>query len=354
MSVTLNQVETLLHDAEAVAPATPTTRPVPQPTSFEWIFVITGGLMVFLPFILLIGEHELAQEEHVHWYFWLSVLIGSPHVYSTYVRQHRKIREGRSSAWLGIPAYLAIVVALTLLHRGNVFVETITLVNVWQSFHYLRQAYGVGCLYGGQKTFDHTDRRLRWWAYHFTFPWLIIGRWDMLYDAWGGQSYELIPVNFDAAFMRFLGAVALIGVYTQIVAEIRLIRRNGRNYRPTGLICYVVCLGIHYYGFMILTHFQRGFEAVTFYHAMQYLALVWVLERRQRSATGNSWITAIPNLAGFALFWLVLYLLGFGWEQYLTTALERWWVIASTILLSSISVHHYIVDSFLWRRSVGA
>ncbi len=49
----------------------------------------------------------------------------------------------------------------------------------------------------------------------------------------------------------------------------------------------------------------------------------------------------------------VLYVLGFGWEQYIATGLERWWIIASTILLSSISVHHYIVDSFIWRRTVG-
>ncbi|MCA9058149.1 MAG: hypothetical protein KDA85_06600 [Planctomycetaceae bacterium] len=353
MSATIEQVESLLHEADTPAQSQ-ATRSITVPGSFEWLFVITGGLAVFLPFILLVGEQELEREQHVHWYFWLSVLIGSPHVYSTYVRQHRKIREGHSSLWLGIPAYLAIALSLTLLHRGGVFVQTITLVNVWQSFHYLRQAYGVGCLYGGQQQFDATDRRLRWWAYHFTFPWLIIGRWDMLYDAWGGQSYELIPVDFDDSVMRFLGVIALIGVYTQVIAEIRLIRRNGRAYRPTGLICYAVCLGIHYYGFMIVTHFHRGFEAITFYHAMQYLALVWVLERRQRAAAGNRWIASIPNLAGFGIFWLTLYLLGFGWEQYLTTAIERWWIIASTILLSSISVHHYVVDSFLWRRSVGA
>lgn len=353
MSTTLDQVEAMLHMAED-APATPSARSVTAPSPFEWFFVIGGGLAVFLPFILLVGEQELAQEQFIHWYFWLSVIIGSPHVYSTYVRQQRKISEKKSSIWLGLPAYLAIVGLLSIIHYGGWFVETITAVNVWQSFHYLRQTYGVGCLYGGQKNFDEADRRLRWWAYHLVFPYLIIGRWDMLYDAWGGQAYELIPVNFDESVMFFLGIVALFGIYAQCIAEARLIRRNGRDYRPTGLICYAICMGIHYYGFMIVTHFQRGFEAVTFFHAMQYLALVWVLERRQRAAAGNRWIKAVPNLIGFLLFWLTLYLLGFGWEQYLTTALEHWWLIASTILLSSISVHHYIVDSFLWRRSVGA
>jgi hypothetical protein len=352
MSTAFDQIEQMLHSADEVPPRA-AIRNVTVPTTFEWFFVISGGLAVFLPFILLIGEQELSQQNVIHWYFWLSVIIGSPHVYSTYVRQQRKIAEGKSSLWLSLPAYLMIVGCLSAIHYAGFFVETITAVNVWQSFHYLRQTYGVGCLYGGQKNFDETDRRLRWWSYHLVFPYLIIGRWDMLYDAWGGQSYDLIPVNFDDSMMRFLAVIALLGLYSQCISEVRLIRRNGRDYRPTGLICYSVCMGIHYYGFMILSHFQRGFEAVTFFHAMQYLALVWVLERRQRAATGNQWIQAVPNLVGFLMFWLALYVLGYGWEQYLTTAISNWWLIASTILLSSISVHHYIADSFLWRRSVG-
>ncbi len=28
---------------------------------------------------------------------------------------------------------------------------------------------------------------------------------DMLYDAWGGQTYELMPVKFDPIFMQILG-----------------------------------------------------------------------------------------------------------------------------------------------------
>lgn len=352
MSIAMENAEAVLHAAESgrVRGA----KLIAKPTGFEWFFVITGGLGLFLPFILWIGETELREEQLIHWYYWLSVIIGSPHVYATYVRQARKIQEGKSSVWLGVPCYLGIVGLLTALHGYGAFVITITLVNVWQSFHYLRQSYGVACLYSGQAEFDDRDRKLRWYGYHLVFPYLIIGRWDMLYDAWGGQTYELMPVDFGPLFMQFLAVIACVGLYVQAVAEIRLIRRNGKNYNPNGIICYTVCMGIHYYGFMVLSHFQRGFEAVTFFHAMQYLALVWVLERRQRSAAGNQWITAIPNLAGFCVFWLVLYVLGFGWEQYLTTGLERWWTIASTILLSSISVHHYIVDSFIWRRSVGA
>jgi hypothetical protein len=352
MSLAFENVEKALHDADSHQPSVG-IRIATSATPFEWFFVITGGLVVFLPFILFVGERELNAETLIHWYFWLSVLISSPHVYATYIRLQRKISEGNAHFLWGVPAYLAIVGLLTAIHSAGYFVITITLVNVWQSFHYLRQTYGVGCLYGGQKNFDSSDRTKRWWAYHLVFPYLIFGRWDTLYDAWGGETYELMPVKFDALFMSLLFLFACFGFVVQIASEITLIRKNAKEYNPTGLICFLICIGVHYYGFMVLSHFQRGFEAVTFFHAMQYLALVWVLERSQRKKSGNQWIAAVPNLLGFFLFWLVLFALGFGWEQYVTTGLSHFWVIASTILLSSISVHHYVVDSIIWRRAAG-
>ena len=352
MSVAFQDVEQALHDAES-SQSSIGQSVITSATPFEWFFVITGGLGFFLPFIWCVGERELSTESLIHWYYWLSVLIGSPHVYATYVRLQRKITEGKAHFLWGIPAYVAIVGLLTSVHSIGYFVVTITLVNVWQSFHYLRQTYGVSCLYGGQKNFDAVDRKRRWWAYHLVFPYLIFGRWDTLYDAWEGRTYDLIPMDFNASFMTILLFIACIGFSIQIASEFILFRKSPSDYNPTGLICFLVCIGIHYYGFMVLSHFQRGFEAVTFFHAMQYLALVWVLERSERQKTGTHWIAAIPNLSGFLVFWLVLFVLGFGWEQYVTAGIGKWWVIASTILLSAVSVHHYVVDSIIWRRSIG-
>jgi isoprenylcysteine carboxyl methyltransferase (ICMT) family protein YpbQ len=353
MSTTIISADQLLHDAEE-GRVPSRSFAASQPTPFEWFFVITGGLALFLPLVWWIGEDELNTSERIQWYFWASALISSPHVYSTYVRQYRKTREGKISWWLGLPAYIAMVLLLVGVSYAGYFVEAITAVNVWQSFHYLRQTYGIGCLYGGQKHLDALDRRLRWWAYHLCFPWLILGRWDMLYQAWGGQSHDLIPMDIDDMLLNWLGLVALGGVYLLGVLEARSIWKNGRDYRLTGLICFIMFLGVHWYGFMLLSHYQRGFFTVTIFHALQYLALVWVLERKHYVSRGVKWIEMVPNLVGFLVFWAVLYGLGFGWEQKITVALTHWWLMASSILLAAISIHHYTVDSFLWRRSVGS
>lgn len=353
MSVVVENAEHILHEAEH-GRVKSSSRPLTWPTWFEWFFVIGGGLAIFLPLIFWIGEGELQQEQKMKWYFWASALISAPHVYSTYVRQYRKTREGKINVWLGIPAYIGVVFGLIAIHYAGFFVEIITAINVWQSYHYLRQTYGVGCLYGGQAQFDLNDRRLRWWSYHLCFPYLIIGRWDMLYEAWGGASYDIIPVRFDDMLLNWLFLLLCGGIYIQVVAEAYALWRNGWKYRPTGLICFAVFLGVHYYGFTCISHYQRGFFAVTLFHAMQYLALVWVLERKHYVAKGFRWLELIPNLVGFTIFWFILYILGFGWEQKITMAMTQWWLLAPTILLAAVSVHHYTVDSFLWRRSVGA
>jgi hypothetical protein len=77
--------------------------PIPWPTPFEWFFVIGGGLVLFLPFILWMGENECGGAGKIQWYFWVSALISAPHVYSTYVRQYRKTREGKVKLVIGCP-----------------------------------------------------------------------------------------------------------------------------------------------------------------------------------------------------------------------------------------------------------
>jgi hypothetical protein len=340
-------------DQSFSAPRARTQFAATSPSFFEWFFVIGGGLMFALPFVLGMGETMLNSVAPIHWYLWIGALISSPHVYATFVRLQRKNMEGKVSYWLGFPLYILTVGILALGSWFGQFVLLITAVNVWQSYHYLRQTYGVGCLYGSQAQFDATDRRLRWWAYHLTFPALVLGRWDTLYTVWNGQTYSFMPLHIPAPIMAALWCVAAVGVLTSLVGEGRLMKNNGRQYSPAGIINFAICCGIHYYGFVVASHFQRGFLAVTIFHAVQYLALVWWLERAKAVERGWRWVERIPNFVGFCLFWIALYFVGSTYENRVTVALNHFWLQASAVLLAAISAHHYTVDTFIWRRAVG-
>jgi hypothetical protein len=340
-------------ESERPNPLTALWRGSSAPSMFEWFFVISGGLVIALPFVFWMGEQALGRADVIRWYFWMNALISSPHVYGTYVRFQRKVNERKVSWWCGFPMYFAIVAALSAVSMSGYFIEVVTAINVWQSYHYLRQIYGVGCLYGRQKECDEKSRKLRFWGYHLVFPALILGRWDTIYQVWGGQTYTFIPVDFSANLMRFMWIIAAIGFYLAMINELRLMIKNKRDYRLLGMINYIVSLAIHTFGFVLVAYYQRGFFAVTIFHAVQYLALVWITERRKAESDGKKWVLKTPNIVGFGMFWLFLFVLGYGFDHNVTTILSSYWAQATTILLIAVSAHHYTIDGFLWRRSVG-
>ena len=193
---------------------------------FDWLFVITGGLVFALPFVFIMGEQRLSRGDTIRWYFWVNALISSPHVYGTYVRLQRKINEKKISLHLGFPAYFVIVGLMYVAAHFNYLIEAMTIINVWQSFHYLRQTYGVGCLYGLRNKMDKTMIKLRYWAYHLAMPALIFGRWDTIYQAWGGKTYTFRPVHFGEHFMTAMWGIAAIGVLIGLYVEYKNFRLN--------------------------------------------------------------------------------------------------------------------------------
>src|SRR5882724_9485158 len=71
--------------------------------AFDWMFIVLGGLPLYLPLIFWMGETKLSGSSPIYWYFWMNATISAPHVYSTYCRLGRKISEGKVSWWVGFP-----------------------------------------------------------------------------------------------------------------------------------------------------------------------------------------------------------------------------------------------------------
>jgi hypothetical protein len=129
-------------------------------------------------------------------------------------------------------------------------------------------------LYGSQANFDDMVRRLRWWSYHLCFPYLILSRWDTLYEAWQGASYNIIPVQFDDMLMRWLMLMMFGGIYVQLVLECRFALSQSLEvsshrldlFRHVSWACITMasrCCRIS----------NAGFFAVTIFHSLQYLWL---------------------------------------------------------------------------------
>jgi len=328
---------------------------VRRPTAFEWNWVILGGLPLALPIILLLGEQRLAVASPISLYFWMSTLISAPHVYSTYLRLGRKIHEGQVPTWIGWPAYLACAAALAVATLGARYAEAMTAVNVVQSFHYVRQGYGVSRLYTRDAGDDALGTRLLFLAFHLAMPLFVIGRWHNLWLVWkGARSQYIIPVGFPAPVLAACWALAGVGLLAGIAGEGRRWWRQGRSYRPLGVALLAIFYAIHTYGFLSVTSYQRGFFAVTIFHAVQYLALLWMLEREQASAAVRWVATLVRGAFGLVPFWGAITLVVLGFEWRVLPVLDRWvWVSMSSVLLGAMSAHHYAADAMIWRARAG-
>ncbi len=344
----------------AGATAAPASRVTLRGTSaFEWLFVILGGLPLYLPFLFALGERGLSGQDPIYWYFWVNAAISSPHVWSTYTRLGRKMGEGKVAKWVGLPLYLAIFGALALASKAGYFVQAMTAVNLWQSFHYCRQVFGVSKLVSRNGQDDDFTRRLMFHGYHAAVPLFVLGRWDVLYTVWGGRpSPSIIPVNVSSWIMGLCWAVAAVGVASGLWAELRTYRRvraAGGSYNLARLLTFAVYYTIHIFGFLSVSYFQRGFFAVTIFHAVQYLSIVWVLEKKANAGPTVSLFRKIriPAAAAFPLFWLALFAVGYSMENYVFMGANRLWPLMAAVGLAAVSAHHYSVDSVMWRRKVG-
>jgi hypothetical protein len=333
-------------------------------SGFEWMFVILGGLPLYLPVLFFLGERGLGGQDPIYWYFWVNAAISSPHVWSTYARLGRKIGERKVPWWMGLPLYLVIFGALAAASKAGHFVEAMTAVNLWQSFHYCRQVYGVSKLVSRNGRDDDLTRRLLFHSYHLAVPLFVLGRWDTLYTVWHGQaSPSIIPVRIASWILGLCWALAGAGALSGLWAEWRTYRRlrqeggaGGASYNVARLVTLAIYYAIHIFGFLSVTFYQRGFFAVTIFHAVQYLGIVWTMERRVNAGPTIGlfrWVR-VPALAAFPVFWMLMFVVGYTMENRVFMGANRWWPLLATVGLAAISAHHYSVDSVMWRRKAGA
>ena len=328
----------------SAAPARPQARSV---STFEWLIVILGGLPFYLPIILWMGETRLGATHPISWYYWMNANVSAPHVYSTYARLHRKIGEGRVHWLFGFPAYFAWVGLLVAAKSWGAWLALLTAINIWQSLHYTRQTYGVFRFYvRGQE--DEWARKLSYWTFQISMPFLVLGRSETLYEVWGGRpSDNILPLHIPPAILvpcKILFAISILscGFYF-----FRQFSRGLRGELLAPLVAAVCYFALHAYGFLSVAHYQRGFMVITIFHAVQYIGMVWKFETEVPDRT-----LFVRLSYAFPLFWIALFGLGMVWETAITMS-NQVFAFASAACLAAVSAHHYTVDSVLWRAQTG-
>lgn len=334
--------------------ASRTTAPVSAPSI--WFWVILGGLPVIYPLVWLLGEAELAATQPIYWYFWVNAIVSAPHVYATYLRLQRKISEGRVHPMWGLPGYLICTALLGIFAACGYFVAAMTAVNLVQTYHYLRQVYGIQRLTTREFPRSNRSELLLSLAYHLPMPLFVLGRWNMLAVLWREPSPYIIPVPVSDAILGGCAVAAFVGLLCGIAGELERTshlrsRSTSDPYAAAGWVQLVLYFVIHWYGFLSIENYQRGFFLITIFHAVQYLSVVWLFEKKSLSERAP-FLRALSFEQSLLLFWAVACAGAYGIEQQLLSHLGVLWPMLATIMLSAVSAHHYLVDAVIWRQGV--
>lgn len=281
----------------------------------------------------------------------VALLANGPHLISTWTRVYlpRSERFRRPVAYWVVPG-IAACFALGCVAVGGVIGPTVlrSVVFYWASWHFVAQSYGVLRIY--QRKHGVVDTRLGRLekalvflpAAYFVLHRLYTGPWTLF----GSEIYHFVPPKpvLDALGVIILGLAAFYA--TQFRA------RNAVSWvRPA----YLAASAFGFYMPYVAIHQgTAAFAAAALWHAVQYLTIVWLYNRRRYAggidpnARWISWVSqpgrSLAYLGTLLLCAVGVYALIVGASR-VTWNLQRW----SLAVWTGLTLGHYYLDGIIWK-----
>jgi hypothetical protein len=322
---------------------------------FDLLFLTLSGVLVFLPYLsygLLQRLGASPGTASLIVGLTVTLLVGGPHMYSTYLRT---ALEPRFRARYGFLAYLPLLLipVLVILGALHAFLLLITAFFFWASLHVTQQAQWIAETYRRKATgrVSMVDRLLDGAVilgalYTMAMYKFVEGRFAL------GDSTLLFPEflkrrEIATAFTVGFAALFLFYVF-RTAAEIR----RGEASVPR-LLFMAFTVGLAFV-VPIFDNLDVAFQGFNTWHSLQYLALTWFILSRnaERGAIGSSLAQKLAGTEKTGRFYgamilatvmaggiyLVLWK-GLGFPQD-----KSYYVVVLSFLLI-----HYFYDHFLFR-----
>ena len=322
---------------------------------FDLLFLILSGALVFLPylsygFLQRLGASDATASLIVG--LAVTLLVGGPHMYSTYLRT---ALEPRFRARHGFLTYLPMILipALVIVGAIHAFILLLTAFFFWASVHVTHQAQWIAETYrrkatGRVSTFDRLlDGAVILGAlYTMAMYKFVEGRFAL------GDSTLFFPEFLkrrEVAVAFTVGFAALFVFYVlRTAAEIR----RGEASAPR-LLFMAFTVGLAFI-IPLFDNLDVAFQGFNTWHSLQYLALTWFILSRnaERGAIDGSLTRKLAGSEKTGRFYgamilatvfsggiyLVLWK-GLGFPQD-----KSYYVVVLSFLLV-----HYFYDHFLFR-----
>ena len=322
---------------------------------FDLVFLILSGALVFFPYVsygLLqnLGASEATASLVVG--LAVTLLVGGPHMYSTYLRTALEPRFRRRFGWL---AYLPLVLIPTLVVIGSMysFLLLLTAFFFWASVHVTHQAQWISEAYRRRAGLPVSalDRLLDGAVilgalYTVAMYKFVEGRFtlgtstllfpDFLRRPWVARAFT---VGFAALFLFYVVRTA---------REIRL----GRSSWPR--LMFMAATVALAFIIPIFDNLDVAFQGFNTWHSLQYLALTWfILSRKAETGEiGSGFVRKISGTSHTGVFYASMIgatVLAGGvylvlWKAFGVSQDRAYYVVVLSFLLI-----HYFYDHILFR-----
>jgi hypothetical protein len=322
---------------------------------FDLVFLTLSGVLVFLPYLsygLLqrLGATEATASLIVG--LLVTLLVGGPHMYSTYLRT---ALEPRFRSRYGFLAWLPMLLIPVLVVIGalHAFLLLLTAFFFWASVHVTHQAQWISETYRRKAAgrVSAVDRLLDGAVilgalYTMAMYKFVAGRFAL------GESTLLFPSflkHREVAVAFTVGFAALFVFYVfRTAAEIR----RGEASLPR-LLFMAFTVGLAFI-IPLYDNLDVAFQGFNTWHSLQYLALTWFILSRnaERGAIGSSVAQKLAGTEKTGRFYAAMILatvMAGGiyvvlWKVVGFPQDKSYYVVVLTFLLI-----HYFYDHFLFR-----
>jgi len=336
-----------------------------------WDFLLLGGgsAIAFLLIKLIFAASEEKEGVAVSFAFtlFLANLINHPHFAHSYQIFYSNFREKIASEKyekslraryfvVGIilpPLIIGGLLCALLLELPRVLGLAANAMFFFVGWHYVKQGYGMAMLDAAlqRRFFNSTEKKILLHnAYAaWIFSWVLIN--FALQDSaakYFGVSYFVVPVPV------WLLAIAAAGCIWFSCRFFLMLARRFRSDAPlpfNGVVAYVVTLYV-----WLLFRDPIVILWIPLFHSLQYLTVVWRFKINKTFSEKNSLSRPAFRMAIFAAVGFGLGYLGF-WQfpEWLDSNVPYNKEIFGTSAFFYISwifinVHHYFIDSIMWRK----
>jgi len=318
-------------------------------------FLMVGGLSVFAYWVVVLGGFTLASFDVVWIMAMLAFLANWPHFAVSYQMLYGAHREKISTdprfffAAVVVPIVLAcIMVCGAFLHSLTTYVALLFSMFFLVGWHYVKQAYGCFVVYGrsqGLKLAVAEQKIIKSCLYTLWAASFAKMFFSGEHKEWWGVKYSVVQLPF--VFEYLINGVAFIGLFVLVALFVR--RRLVEGKLP-GIVVFTPLATAYLWLFPPLAN-SVYFYMIPFFHSVQYLLFSGTFTK--------NWVAAKEKSVGGGLlkWWGGAFILGALAFSLLPGKLDAMnlhdgeitpvlFFVAFNLF---INIHHYFIDSVMWR-----